>query len=580
MISILKKFNHLFDPVQRKKLVILFFLMLFGAFLEVLGVSLMLPLMSAIMETDIIETNEMVGQICGFLGIQEHKSLVLICIGALIGVFVCKDIFLIFQYYVQARFVCNSRFKVQRRLLHAFIQRPYEYYLNAESGEIIRVMNTDIHQTFHLLTAILTFMTESIISLALIISVFIMEPKMMLMIGASVGVTVIVIYKVVKPILRREGLSFQQNTARTNKWMLQAISGIKEVKVAHKEEFFEKNYNESGEKVVRAEQWNSVLNQTPRLLIEMVCVCSTLTFMALQIWMGQDIQTMIPSFGAFVMAAVKLLPSANRIVGAFNSIAYQEPSLNKTLENIEAVKSEEYLKTRAFEDTKEGTLTANDKICLKDISFCYPESQTKVLDNATMVIPVGKSVGIVGSSGAGKTTAVDIMLGLLKVQEGQILADGKNVMEQYPKWLSMIGYIPQSIFMLDDTIRANIAFGVSPEELNEDQVWHVLEEAQLADFVRGLPDGLDTTIGERGVRLSGGQRQRIGIARALYPDPDLLIFDEATSALDNETEAAIMESINSLHGKKTMVIIAHRLQTIENCDIVYRVQCGKIEREK
>lgn len=197
-----------------------------------------------------------------------------------------------------------------------------------------------------------------------------------------------------------------------------------------------------------------------------------------------------------------------------------------------------------------------------------------------MVIPVGKSIGIVGASGSGKTTAIDILLGLLPPQAGNVLVDGVDIRKNYGCWLAHLGYILQMIFMLDDTIRANVAFGISDKEVDDAQVWKALEEAQLKEFVQSLPDGLDTTIGERGVRLSGGQRQRIGIARALYMDPDLLIFDEATSALDNETEAAIMDSINALHGRKTLVIIAHRLTTIEECDIVYRVEHGKIKKER
>ncbi|MDD6203290.1 MAG: ATP-binding cassette domain-containing protein, partial [Lachnospiraceae bacterium] len=210
----------------------------------------------------------------------------------------------------------------------------------------------------------------------------------------------------------------------------------------------------------------------------------------------------------------------------------------------------------------------------------YPNSKALIFDHADMTIPIGAAVGIVGTSGAGKTTIVDVMLGLLTLQTGQILADGVDVKTNYEGWLKNIGYIPQTIFMIDSTIRKNVAFGIADEEIDDNRVWEVLKEAQLDEFVRSLPDGLDTGIGERGIRLSGGQRQRIGIARALFEDPEVLVLDEATSALDNDTEAAIMESINRLHGKKTLVIIAHRLQTIEKCDMVFRVENGKIERER
>jgi ABC-type multidrug transport system fused ATPase/permease subunit len=234
----------------------------------------------------------------------------------------------------------------------------------------------------------------------------------------------------------------------------------------------------------------------------------------------------------------------------------------------------------SFADMSTAKLPVQKEIKLEHITYAYPNTDKLIFDDATMSIPVGKAVGIVGTSGAGKTTVVDILLGLLEVRSGDVLADGVNVKENYRGWLKNIGYIPQMIFMLDDTIRKNVAFGIPEEEIDEKRLWEVLKEAQLDTFIKSLPEGLDTSIGERGIRLSGGQRQRIGIARALYHDPEVLILDEATSALDNDTEAAIMDSINSLHGKKTLIIIAHRLQTIEKCDIVYRVEEGKIQKER
>ena len=301
------------------------------------------------------------------------------------------------------------------------------------------------------------------------------------------------------------------------------------------------------------------------------------------IYKGKEIETLIPTLGAFAMAAMKLMPSANRIVAALNQVAFLKPSLDKLIDDIELFEGDDikYKELRQQDVNKNKVrLTFNDKIELKDISYSYNNSDKLVLDDADIIIPIGKSIGIVGASGAGKTTAVDVLLGVLLPIKGEILADGVNVMEHYSEWLSHIGYIPQSIFLMDDDIKSNVAFGVKKEEQDEERVWEALREAQLEDFVRGLKDGIHTQIGERGMRLSGGQKQRIGIARALYSNPELLIFDEATSALDNETEAAVMSSINNLHGKKTMVIIAHRLQTIKECDLVYRVENGKIKRER
>ena len=224
------------------------------------------------------------------------------------------------------------------------------------------------------------------------------------------------------------------------------------------------------------------------------------------------------------------------------------------------------------------TMELHDKIELRGIVYAYPNTDTLIFDNADMVVPYGRSVGIMGPSGAGKSTIVDILLGLLKVRSGKITCDGVDVFDNYPAWLAQIGYIPQSIYLVDEPVRNNIAFGIADDEIDDERIWEVLEEAQLKEFIKTLPEGLDTAIGDRGIRLSGGQRQRLGIARALYHDPEILVFDEATSALDNETEQAVMEAINSFHGRKTMIIIAHRLNTIEKCDIIYKVDGGKITR--
>lgn len=574
MSRIIKKYVKLLDPRQKSRVFLLFFIMLIGAFLEVLGVSLMVPLLTAVMQPDIVEKNKYVRMVCDVLNLHSYRSFVLACIITMVLVFILKDLYIIFQYYAQYRFVYNNRFATQCRLLHAFLHRPYEYFLHADSGEIMRVVQTDVSTTYILLSSLLGMATELIVSAALLVTVFIISPWMTLMVGILLLLVMLLIAKVVKPRLQRQGLIFQKHAASTNKWLIQAINGMKEIKVTGKEDFFEKNYNQSGTKMIKADRYYAILQNTPRLIIEMSSICSMLIVIGIMIYWGQEMKTLIPALGAFAMAAVKLMPSANRIISAINSVAFQEPALDKLLENLEVLEqSAEY---ERLEPENSGKLTLEKEIMLSDITYAYPKGETKVLEHAIMRIPVGKSVGIVGTSGAGKTTAVDILLGLLNPQEGQVLSDGTDVKAAYKDWLSHIGYIPQMIFMLDGSIRDNVAFGCEKGEQRDEKVWEALEEAQLAEYVRGLPEGLDAQIGERGIRLSGGQRQRIGIARALYSNPELLVFDEATSALDNETEAAIMESINALRGKKTMVIIAHRLTTIEGCDIIYRVENGQI----
>lgn len=493
----------------------------------------------------------------------------------LVVIFVLKTTYLTFEYSIQYRFVYNNRFMTQSRLLEAYLNRPYEYFLSAQSGEIIRIVQEDARNSFDMLSVILGFATEAVVAFSVIITIFVINPFMTVFVALSLILLMLLISKVISPLLRREGENYQKTYAAANKWLLQSISGIKEVKVTRTEDFFLKNFVKYGQRMVTSARWNSTLQNIPRNLIELVSVCSMMAVLGIMIAAGHAIDSLIPSLSAFVMAAVKLLPSANRILASVTQVTFYEPALDNMLKNLDVLSE----KTVSVSGGTEP-LPLNKEICFRGIDYTYPGGEKKIFDSTDLAIPVGSSVGIVGASGAGKTTAADILLGLLKPQAGQVLADGVDVTENMQGWLSHIGYIPQMIFMLDDTIRENVMFGHAKNKHTDEAVWMALEEAQLADFVRELPDGLDTAVGENGVRLSGGQRQRIGIARALFTNPDVLVFDEATSALDNETEEAIMQSINALHGKKTMIIIAHRLTTIEGCDAVYRAGDGKIVKER
>lgn len=596
MWSIFQKFLKLFLAKQKRQLVGLFFLMVLGAFVEVLGVSLIVPFVSVVMQEDIIETNKIVGKICEIFHIHSSKVFLICCILLLILIFIFKDLYLLFQIFIQNKFIYDNRFRIQQKLMDMYLDCEYEYYLGVNSGEIIRVVQKDVEYSFLLFSRIMDFYMELIVSLTLIIAIFIINPFMTFLIGIILLLTMLIIAKVAKPMLNQQGKNLQEGYAQTNKWLLQMINGIKEIMVGDKQDFFRENFNLQGKRLIKAERWNNLLGNIPRLLIEISSIISMLIALLVAVLAGAELAGLIPVIAAFAMAAMKLMPSANRISTSINQIAYYEPSLDNLLESLHLVDTKEmYIKKEvkankeknndkreACENTKRNNhyLSVQHKVELKCVSYHYPNINQLILQDANMIVPIGKSIGIVGVSGAGKTTVVDIMLGLLVPQSGEVLSDGFPVKKYQQEWLSHIGYIPQMIFMLDDTIRANVAFGIESDAINEENVWRALEEAQLKEFVENLPEGLDTVIGERGIRLSGGQRQRIGIARALYPDPELLFFDEATSALDHETETAIMESINQLHGKKTLVIIAHRLGTIAECDIVYRVENGKIIKER
>ena len=448
----------------------------------------------------------------------------------------------------------------------------------------MRIINSDPREAFMLLVTLLSMFTELVVSSMLLMAIFIMAPMATLIIAVLLSSLLLFVNFFLRPIIRRASLSLQKSATGMNTWLLQAIQGIKELKVLNKEVFFLRNYEVNGQAYIASWRKYQILQITPRYLIEAVCMSALFLAVAIMIILGTELETVIPILSAIAMATIRLLPSMTRISGALTQIAYGEPILDRMIEHIKITQTASAHLTTTARTDKNSKYTVQEKnnnlLSLKDIVFSYPHSSKEVLSHADFHIKSGETIGIVGASGAGKTTLADIILGLLTPKEGHFFLKDQDITDNIASLHSSIGYIPQSIFMLDDTIAANIAFGVPKEQISQPLLERVVKEAALESFIQELPEGLNTEIGERGVRLSGGQRQRIGIARALYREPNILILDEATSALDNETEEAIMESINHLKGKKTMIIIAHRLSTIENCDHVYRVQDGKIIIER
>lgn len=574
-----KKLLGLLDRRQKTRVVGLLFMMIFGALLETVVVSMMMPLVTVIMNPDMIKGNTLLRMLYDGFGCRNNNQFLIIIICFMIAGYVFKNIFLFFMYYAQAKFVTSGQFEMSRRLLTNFVNKPYEYYLEASTGNIIRIIQGDVANVFSLLNNALQFLTELCVALCLVVLLLIIDPIMTVSIIAILGVTMIGSKQAFKGRLSKAGRDSQHYSGMMNRWLIQSIQGIKDIKILNKERHFIRQYEKNGKFYIAAQRKNTVLSQAPRLIIEAVSMGGMLAIVAVMLASGRSIEGMLAQIAAFAMAAVRLMPSANRMNTYLNAISFLEPSLNTVCEDIDTTEMLKKNKEKKKKDAK-PLAEINKVIEIKNITYTYPNSDKQLFFNLNMKIPVGKSVAIVGTSGAGKTTVVDILLGLLEPQSGQILADGVDVKTNYEGWLAKIGYIPQSIFMIDDTIKNNIAFGLSEEEVDEERVWKVLEDAQIAEYIRTLPKGIYTGIGEKGVRLSGGQRQRLGIARALYHNPEILVFDEATSALDNDTEAAIMESINKFQGEKTMVIIAHRLGTIKNCDMVYRVEDGRVILEK
>lgn len=579
MIKILKKINILMDGKQKREMVGLLLMMVVSAFLETGAVMMVMAVVEMIIKPDTLTHGETYQKICSILHLSGTVEFSVLAILFLIFLYIAKNSFQFFLQKSLYRFVYTNQFHTAANLMKNFVKRDYEFYLNAETSVIQRSITADVSNMYALILSVLQIASESIVALFLVIALAMQDPVMTVVIAVLLLVTLVVIKNIIKPIMNRTGKENQDYGASMFSWIAQTIQGIKDIKVAGKEQYFINEYCKVGEGYVKAMERFSLFNNTPKLLIETVCIAGLLGYILVLIVSGADVSAMISLFAAFGIAAMRLLPAASRINNQMTSMAFNEPFFFNVSDNLVEETNEQNTDISYAVVAKEK-LPVTRAVTLQDITYHYPNSDKLIFDHASVTFPIGKSIGVVGASGAGKTTIIDIVLGLLNLQGGKVLADDVDIQSHYREWLANVGYIPQMIFLLDADIRKNVAFGIPEEEIDDEKLWYALREAQLDEFIKTLPDGVYTGIGERGIRLSGGQRQRIGIARALYNDPEVLILDEATSALDNDTEAAIMDSINRLHGKKTLLIIAHRLQTIEKCDMVYRVENGAIVKER
>lgn len=581
MRKILKKMMQLLDGKQKRFMVLLLFMMLIGAVLEAASVAVIVPVISIVVDPMSFQENDLIITLFQMSGFQSERTFAVFVMIMLIVAFLLKNVFLFVQQKVLYHFVYTNQFRTSERMMRNYLRRGYEFYLNADTAVVQRSITSDVNNMYALILAVLQLVSEGIIFVVLVVISVIKEPVMSILIAVLLMVTLLVIKIVLKPIMYKAGKDNQDYYSGLFKWISQTVTGIKEVKIGGREKYFVDAYSACGRGYVDAVQKYTLFNNIPRLLIEVMCVTGVVLYFIIIYLSGEGSGDVITTIVLLGVVLVRLMPCANRINNQLNNISYFEPFFMGVSDHLQDEIAEKNVDMTIFEVPKEK-LPIREEIRMEHVSYHYPNTEKWVLKDASLTIPVGSAIGIVGSSGAGKSTIVDVMLGLLELKEGSIFADGVNILEKgnYRKWLKNIGYIPQSIFMLDDTIRRNIAFGIPDEEIDDERVWQVLRDAKLEEFVKDLPEGLDTGIGERGVRISGGQRQRIGIARALYEDPEVLVLDEATSALDNDTEKAIMDSINCLHGKKTLIIIAHRLQTIEKCDSVYRIEEGKAVKER
>lgn len=565
---------YILNKEQKKNMFLMFFVILIGAILETLGVSIMLPFMQMLITPDKLLEKEYIRFCAGLLNIQGVMEITVLTGLAIIIVYFFKNIGLTISAYLQTRYSMGLVKQLSYQMMESYMSRPYQFFVDGSSGEIIRGVSGDVLAIQSVILNIFKFMSETLVVICIGIYVITADPMMALGILFICAACFFSIIYALKRKMAKVGIISREAGIEASKMTVQIIYGIKDIFVRQKRKTFLDKYDMVNEKACKANTWNMFVGLLPERIIETMCIGGIITVVLFRIVMGINNEEFIPMLAIFAVAAFRILPSISRITGYVNGFIFQRPALEAAYENIRAAR--EYIdsttQTSRDNELENMGLSFHNILEVKNLNWKYNEKNGDILKGLSLSVSKGEAVGLIGESGSGKSTLCDILLGLYRPQYGTVTVDGYNVFDIPYAWSKLMGYVPQMVYLLDDTIRNNVAFG--EKQISDEDVWDALDQAALKKFVEGLPEGLDTIVGERGIKFSGGQRQRVAIARALYNKPDILILDEATSALDNETEIAVMEAIESLQGSITIIIIAHRLTTLKKCDRIYKIEDG------
>ncbi|MDD3667081.1 MAG: ABC transporter ATP-binding protein [Bacteroidales bacterium] len=574
-MEIFKVFKVLTKEKQRYFMRIVF-CMLVGAILETVGIGAILPLISVMGQGDFLLRHPQLAEALAGAGISSHTGFIIAAAAALIVFYVLKNLYIGWMLRMQMRFSLDNQVEYAGNLMNAYLNKDYLYHVEHNSANILRNVSAGPQVIFSaILVNVFTLLTEVITAAMIWVMLVMVDAFTAIVMAAVMGIIMYGIVKAFRRRITRQGEIQSQYSAEYTKWLNQGLGAIKETKVLRKEDYFYQEFSRNYKQFGDANQVFMFLNQVPRLMIETLVTGGLLILIISKLAMGYEPMDIVPLLGVLALAAFRLMPCANRIVNMFNGIKFNMPFFNIVYEDL--LEAKELVYTRRQEKVQVVRIPFEQSINIEKLSFQYPQGKELVLDNISFSIPKGSFCGIIGPSGAGKTTFVDILLGLLQPTGGRISIDTQDIAENLGGWQMNLSYVPQSIYLIDGSIKENIALGVPYKDIDDDKIKKVLQMAELYDFVAALPDKLETMVGERGVKLSGGQRQRIGIARALYYEPEVLILDEATSALDNETEKNITETILKLKGQITIIAIAHRVSTLEECDFKVKFENGRIE---
>lgn len=576
----LNKLSVILSSEQKRYCYIIFLMSLVAALFETIGVSVIIPVIQVIISTDDLIGASYMAPIVAFFNLDSKNRLIIFVCLAVALVYIFKNLYFVFYTWASAKLSNKIRRELAVKVLDTYMKQGYIFFVNNNSSRLIRGISSDVNSVQMVVSNIFTLLGKIMIIAFMTAFVIVKAPVVAIWMMGVVLFCFIVSQVLFRKPMRELGELSREYAYRTSQASLEAIQGHKEVLVFGRQKYFVNEYHKNMIEYNKTEVGKAIASTAPYYLIEVICVIGLLVVVAIEGIVTNDTAKVFEQMTTIALAAFRIMPALGTALGSVNTITCNGAGLSAAAETLEQVNElNQDNNTARQHEYDDSYCSSNAKfereLVINDISYAYPNLNKNVIDGLSMTIKKGESVGLIGSSGAGKTTLVDIILALLKPQSGEILMDGMDVNDIGKDWHKIISYVPQSIYMVDDSIRCNVAFGIEEDCIDDDKVWKALEMAQIKRFVEKLPNGLDTSVGECGVQLSGGQRQRVAIARALYNEPDIIVLDEATAALDNETESAVMESIEALQNIKTLIIVAHRLTTVRNCNKVYEITEGK-----
>lgn len=585
MTNLIPKLSYIFGRHDRLRLVLLMVMMFLRAGAEALSLGMLVPLIYILTSPQDWMNQPVISTIYRAVGSPPVLDFTLWIIAAVGFIFVVRSGFVIFVTAQQSHFVADKHIELAHRLFKGYMRAPYHFHFQRNSAHLLNTLHNELNRFSGLLHSILSFCAEFIVIVILVVLLVTADPLSFVISVLILGVSVSIFYQFFRKKLVATGNRRLNADKMRMQWIQQGLHGIKEIKVLGREQFFLNNFDEHQRESSRLESFVRILLNSSRPFYETILVLSAISILGIVMAYGYSFVTILPTLVLFVGAAYRLVPSLNIASSTMTAILTNLPSIDTIYYDLQFLEGRAEQGDKSFDisvpqQQQDKPLSVSGEVPTVDlvgVCYRYPTSDCDAVHNITLSIPADTTVGIIGPSGSGKTTLIDVILGLLPPTSGKVLANGVDIHAQLDVWQQYIGYIPQTIYLADGTVRANVALGIPATQIDDEQVWAVLRIAQLDQFVQALPDGLSTVIGEHGVRLSGGQRQRIGIARALYHNPAILVMDEATSALDNETERSFMKAIESLRSTKTIIIIAHRLTTVKDCDVLYVLKNGAIE---